>query len=335
MAESVTVNTQLLDAFTRRQLRTSRVATGLWRQVWSQVALLETELLGALKAADPLELATVLGRQRAVHRLIETTLTPLITARYQQIAGLMADALLEVADAEARASVQAVHGVLGPRVLTTRPTARQLRAAVLDGLFPAVTRPTDASATHADWWQRQAQTLTQRLADQLRVSAALGESLQDTVRRLRGTVESAFRDGLMDRARQSAERLVRTSVQHAVTQAREAVASVNASEQFVLIHSSILDEHTCLIHDTLLRTPEGMRPIGTVAVGDIVVGGSGVSRRVYATHRRMTHMLARLTLSDGTVVVCTPDHRFLTEDSGWVEAQQLKENTVLRVETML
>jgi hypothetical protein len=258
-------NTRLMDTFTRRQLRTSRVATGLWRRVWGAMAMLETEVLAALKVADPFAVRVLRTRQRLLARVLEETLTPLITARYQQMAGLMAEALSELATTEAAQSLHAVNAVLGSHVLTTVPPPRTVQRRVLTTLFPAVTGPTDQSAPHAEWWERQAATLLQRLRDHLRVSAGLGESLDAAVQRIRGTVPSGLRDGLMERARGAAEQLVRTEVTHAVSQAHAAVAAANGTAQIVLIHSSILDAHTsypCLSRHGLQFDAASHAPIG-------------------------------------------------------------------------
>ena len=48
MAESV--NTQIADGLTEQQLRDARVEMGLRREVFAQLALLESEILSALKA---------------------------------------------------------------------------------------------------------------------------------------------------------------------------------------------------------------------------------------------------------------------------------------------
>lgn len=79
----------------------------------------------------------------------------------------------------------------------------------------------------------------------------------------------------------------------------------------------------CLAPETLVLLADGrQRPIGELAVGDEIIGTrvDGPSRRYVATtvqaHWRTRKRAYRLTLADGTEIVASGDHRFLTE-RGW------------------
>ena len=84
----------------------------------------------------------------------------------------------------------------------------------------------------------------------------------------------------------------------------------------------LIDE--CFPAGTLVNTPQGSIPIESVRVGtvvDTITGPSKVLRTF--TNRVSTDHVIKLHLSDGTSVVTTESHRFLTI-SGWVEAQHLQ-----------
>lgn len=65
----------------------------------------------------------------------------------------------------------------------------------------------------------------------------------------------------------------------------------------------------CFKAGTPIATPDGDRPIESLKVGDFVYTHDGVDR-VVATGFRDGVALIELTLSDGSTIVCTPDHPF-------------------------
>src|SRR5262245_29110755 len=101
MAE--TMNQRIADALTRRQLQALRVETALRRQVLERLAVLEQDILAAIKVADPTDFALLARRRREVERLMDEELDPLIRTRYERLAGLLDAALLRLAQSEAEA----------------------------------------------------------------------------------------------------------------------------------------------------------------------------------------------------------------------------------------
>jgi len=78
----------------------------------------------------------------------------------------------------------------------------------------------------------------------------------------------------------------------------------------------------CLGPDTLVWTARGVRRIANVEVGDRVAIPEGGTTAVLATRRTRARAL-RLSLSDGTQLVTSSDHRLVRADGAIVEAQQL------------
>ena len=95
------VNTQIADALIARDLQARRVEADLRREVWAQLALLEADMLTALKTHDPTDFVLLSRRRREVERLMSDTLDPLIRSRYTRIAELLDAALLRLARQEA------------------------------------------------------------------------------------------------------------------------------------------------------------------------------------------------------------------------------------------
>jgi hypothetical protein len=244
VAESV--NQQIADRLVRRELQAGRVETGLRQEVFAQLAILEQDVVAAIKATDPTELVLLASRRREVEALMAEELDPLIRSRYAHIAALLDGALLRLGVNEAQAVEQIVNDVTADDTITEQPSERRLRAGITQGLFPSASTPTDLSTTGADWWERQGDSLSQRLGDQLMVSVSLEESLSQMTQRVRGTSDNAFQDGLMGRARQDAARLLTTQMTNTVGETRVAVALVNAAS-LVLHHQSLRDGKTSYI----------------------------------------------------------------------------------------
>lgn len=81
----------------------------------------------------------------------------------------------------------------------------------------------------------------------------------------------------------------------------------------------IADE--CFPAGTLIDTPTGRVPIQFIQEGDAVLHATGVGR-VRRTMSHMTGGLLRVQFTDGSSVVCTPEHKFFTAE-GWQPARLL------------
>jgi hypothetical protein len=81
----------------------------------------------------------------------------------------------------------------------------------------------------------------------------------------------------------------------------------------------IADE--CFPAGTLIDTPTGRVPIQFIQEGDSVLHATGVGR-VRRTMSHMTGSLLRVQFTDGSSVVCTPEHKFFTAE-GWQPARLL------------
>lgn len=83
----------------------------------------------------------------------------------------------------------------------------------------------------------------------------------------------------------------------------------------------------CFVAGTLVSTPDGLRAIEEIEVGDLVLDGDGVPVPVTAAYRNPTSELVRVTWSNGHTMLVTPGQRFrvVADDLSvrWVEAQDL------------
>lgn len=263
MAEGI--NAQIADQMTARLLQVGRVTTGLRRDAWAVLALLEADILAVLKMADPTDETLLRARRRAIEDLMEEELDPLIRQRYSGLAALLTAALLRLARHEAGIVQEIVNAATGEATLPELPSGAALRRGVTETLIPTPQRPTDLSATGAEWWERQAQSLSQRMRDSLLVGVSLEENLTQLTARVKGTSENGFEDGIMARARTDAATLIQTQVTNAVGEAHAATVRRNVTPQLILIHTSVLDSRTssiCLARHGLRFTADTHEPIG-------------------------------------------------------------------------
>lgn len=260
------INQEISDKLLERQLLVGRVESSLRRQVWDQLRILEDEILRVLKSTDPTAFVLLARRRREVQRLMEEEVNPLIVLRYERLAPLMDEAMMRLARQETGVVQEVVNTATDAETITEMPSERQLRAGVVLGIFPSATKPTDFATFAQDWWKRQGESLSQRMSDSLTVGVAREESLTDLTRRVRGSADNAFADGLMGKARQDASRLLTTQVSHALSEARVAVGRVNAS-QVVLQHHALLESrNVCVIcfvrHGKRYTADAAHQPIG-------------------------------------------------------------------------
>ena len=142
MAEPV--NQAIADALTERQLQVGRVETEQRRAGWAVLALLEAEVLAALKLADPTQFALLARRRREVETLMREEIDPLIQARYAQLAAMLDEAMMRLAQNEAGVVQQVVNAATEEATIAALPSERQLaRGGACMGSFPQPrSRPT-------------------------------------------------------------------------------------------------------------------------------------------------------------------------------------------------
>lgn len=193
------LTTRIADRITTHTVDLMRVAESMRAQVVSDLEKLEADLVfDLMRASGKSDLS--LARMRA---LIAQTRSTIDTA-YAKIADAVTPQLKEVALAIARKTMSAVNEAAKIELMSVGLTKEQLVAiagrTVVNGKFPA------------QWWKSQSPALRNKFADQIRQGQYRGESVDQMIRRIRGTKANGFRDGVMNAPKYQAEALVRTSV---------------------------------------------------------------------------------------------------------------------------
>ncbi len=84
----------------------------------------------------------------------------------------------------------------------------------------------------------------------------------------------------------------------------------------------------CFLPHTKVKMSDGLyTPISTISVGDVVIDACGQAQKVIDTLvYDVDEELVRLEFEDGKVIECTKDHEILTNNRGWVHAQDISED---------
>lgn len=237
---TTSANDTLVDLYIERAIDLLRLEAGTRDKVVLLLNDLEPVLVAQLAKANPSASAVAAVRAARLNELL-TQVRSSIKGTYRDVSTLMAQEIREVVDVEATWTASAINASIGVQFADAGITREGLANLVSDVLIQG--------APSKEWWSRQAGGLAQAFADQMRQGIALGESNGDLIDRLRGKTGQR---GIMDISRDSAERLVRTSVQTAANVGRGATYANNADIISALQWHATLDNRTsimCLSRD--------------------------------------------------------------------------------------
>jgi SPP1 gp7 family putative phage head morphogenesis protein len=252
---AVSVNVEILDRITTHAVDLSRLEADAQRRVLRQLKQLEKELIVKVFDVDPTGPVRTAYRQARLDKLLEQTQDTIKTA-YGQIKRDSRKELKELAAIEGELGKQVLEQSIPISLNTVGVSAEQLAVIASDTLI--------SGAPTAEWWAKQSVDLQQRFKRAIRQGMLEGETVDDLVRRVRGTRAGNFTDGIMRTTTQHAQMLVRSSVQTVANRAREAVWDANKGMIKAVVWRSTLDRRTslhCQSRDGLQYTLDH-KPIG-------------------------------------------------------------------------
>lgn len=116
-----------------------------------------------------------------------------------------------------------------------------------------------------EWAQSMESTRMQRIRDHVRMGYVENQTIDQIVRRIRGTKAKGYADGVLEIDRRSAQAVVRTAVAHTAATAREMFYEANGDLIKARKWDSTLDGRTtpiCMARDGKLYEPVTHKPIG-------------------------------------------------------------------------
>lgn len=189
---------KLADSAVTRQIRLQRYSAGLRNRVISLLEDAATDIIAKLSGAKEL---TTFSRDRLTKQLSD--IRQLIDKYYQDITGLTAVELQDLARIEAEWTLKTINTAVGAEIVSSMPSEKVLGELAKDTLI--------MGAPSAEWWKRQSGDFQFRFVNEMRMGLAQGETNAQLVKRVR-SVETI--------SKRNAEALVRTSVSAVASEAR-------------------------------------------------------------------------------------------------------------------
>lgn len=230
---------KILDKIIERQIQSFRIDANFRKKVLKDLKQLESELIKRLNEID-FDGSFEFNKLRSLIKSI-----PIITDEtYQQIDEEFKEYINEYVVLESNSTNKILNSVLGVKSsgISIKELNKIYTAALIEG------------APSSEWWSRQSKKTQNAFIDTVREGLALGENNFDLVKRIRGTKQFNYTNGIMEVSRKDAESLVRSSVQAVSNEIRSKTFKENDDILDGYQHISTLDSRTsdtCVVRDGL------------------------------------------------------------------------------------
>ena len=247
-----TANESLLDASVAHQVGLQRLSNATVRKIIALVNQAEAEIVEQMKKMDT---GSGSWSMKRIQKLL-AALRGINVEAYEALTAALDTDLKELAgyEGEFQAAMMTASAPVQLDIVT--PTAAQLKAAV-------DARPFQGRFLK-DWYEQLTAAQQARLSGAIQMGFVEGETIDQMVRRIRGTKALQYKDGIMEVSRRGAEALVRTAVNHTANEARTEVYKQNDSVIKGVQWVATLDGRTTLIcasrDGTVYPVDSGPRP---------------------------------------------------------------------------
>ena len=265
-----TVNERLLDLSISHAVDLQQYSAYVVRRMLRLLARADADLVSQLAAALAMSDGPTEFRVGRLDAVLDGVLR-LHAATYAALGRELELELGQLAAAEAEFQTalipSAIPGPVPPALSVAAVTPEQVRAA-------AMARPFQGRLL-SEWAQSLAQDSARRLRDTIRIGYLEGETIEQIIRRVRGTRANGFSDGVLAVDRRAAEAVVRTAVAHTANTARDLLYEANDDLIEAVVWHSTLDLRTsplCQARDNKRYHPVTHKPIGH---GFLWSGGPG------------------------------------------------------------
>ena len=229
-----TTNDRIRDLEIRHQVTVQRLSSGVLRRLIRILDLADAEIVAKLKARGATlegsftskRLAALLDAIREINRDAHVIVGRELRQELVNLAAYEAAFQRDL-------------------LIKALPIALDIVTPPLETLRAAVTAQPFQGRLLKEWVSELSDAKARRLRDAVRLGVVQSETVDQIVRRVRGTKALNYTDGVMQIGRRGAEAMVRTAVSHTTGAAQEALYEANrdiiAKEQWV----ATLDTRTC------------------------------------------------------------------------------------------
>lgn len=253
-----TVNEELLDAAVSHQIGLQRYSTATVNKIIALLNRVDGDLVRQIMKFDPTEVGDSAARKR-LDKLLEAVRVILRDA-YNGVGKELRAELIDLAGYEVEYQADLFNNVLPIEYDVVKPSPEILKAAVDSRPFQG--------ALLKEWVKGLEEGANRRLRDAIRIGVVEGETIDQIVRRVRGTKTAGYKDSILETSRRSAEAMVRTAVNHVATRAREDLYEANKDLVKGVMWISTIDSRTsaiCRARDRKVYEPgKGPRPPGHI-----------------------------------------------------------------------
>jgi SPP1 gp7 family putative phage head morphogenesis protein len=231
-------NALLRDIGISHQIGLRRLSTGVTKQIVDLLNATDKDLVEQLKRYDPTSVQARYVRGR-LDKLLKDV-RALNKEVYKRANTTLRGSLMDIAEYEVGFQAKTLGKVAGVAVgAFNLPTYQQLVAAVTDEPFQG--------RLLSEWVSGLEEGRYARLRDAIRMGVVEGESIGDVVKRVQGTRELNYKDGVLAISRRSAEAMVRTAVSHTTTAAKQVMFEENKDLIDGWRFVATLESNTCEI----------------------------------------------------------------------------------------
>lgn len=232
------VNDDLLDAAVSHQVGLQRYGNGVIRRIMATLNRADADLFAQLTTA----LERVPQNTVTVERIdsLLASVREVNAQAYAQVRGELQDDLRELSAYEVGYQQR-----LFERTLPAAVTARyQVAAASVEQAYAAALARPFQGRILREWSQSIEAARMARIRDAVRMGFVEGETIDQIVRRIRGTRTAGYADGLLEIDRRHAVSVVRTAIAHTAQVAREQLYEANSDLIKGEVFTATLDGRT-------------------------------------------------------------------------------------------
>lgn len=234
---ALTANEIILNESIAHHIDLQGYSNNIVRRIISTLNKADADLVNQITAA----IEKLPASQFNVDRLtiILRSVVDLNNATYASISTELNNELADLTGYELSYQEQLISSLLPSQMSLVIVTPNQVYAA-------AMARPFQ-SRLLKEWLIGIEESRAIKIRDAIRLGYVEGQTINDVVKRIRGTRSLNYADGLLDVSRRDAEAIVRTAISHTSSYAREALYQANSDIVKGFRYTSTIDSRTTLL----------------------------------------------------------------------------------------